>query len=104
MPIYWVVRYVIREGQKENWFTWLASREAQEMWKALEEESGMKHLQEYHVVSKSGPTEYESWSELPDLETLQRVHQSAPLAALMKRGATMTDVAESSAHIYEPIP
>jgi hypothetical protein len=104
MPVYWVVRYMIREGQEQNWFAWLASQEAKDLWKALEQTSGMKHLQEYRVVAKSGPTEYESWSELPDFEALQRVDKSPVLAALMKRGATMTEVATSSAHIYEPVP
>jgi hypothetical protein len=104
MPVFWVVRYTIREGQRGNWFEFLASPETKQLWEELAKEAGMKHLHEYRIVSETGPQEYESWSELPDMAALEHVYKSPVLAALMKRSAMMTDVAGSSAHIYEPIP
>ncbi len=79
MPIYWVECCFLQQGKREEYEKWLNSTEAQQIFRQIENDSGVRYLNACFILyGLYGPSEYhcEDWWVAPNWASVDRWEQS----------------------------
>jgi len=81
--LFWVATYNVKSDKVEEYFKFNETTRATEIFDRIENETGMKRLALYHVVFGHEDHEFETWFEIPNYGTIDKVKQSESARELM---------------------
>jgi len=95
MTIYWATSYYLKSEKAGDYKKWLSSRDARNVTKSIERETGFKYLNTYFSILGMGEYDAEDWMAAPDWASADKIRGSKGWARWAEKTWDMIDQSRS---------